>query len=158
MKDIQSCWRNQCTFIVSLGNDGNSTPNYPASYNDTWEISVGASGTDGKYYDGSNGDQGLSYTWASSYGGDVDLIAPGVTQLISTPHYINAPNTYGNCSSPLAEYSCFNGTSAAAPHVAGVASLLLSQHNTLNSYNNNLAPEDVEYLLETYASDRTKAN
>ncbi|UPT68625.1 MAG: T9SS type A sorting domain-containing protein [Sphingobacteriales bacterium JAD_PAG50586_3] len=50
-------------------------------------------------------------------------------------------------------YSCFSGTSAAAPHVSGVAALLLSKHNTAQGYNNNLAPEDVEYLIRTFATD-----
>ena len=45
------------------------------------------------------------------------------------------------------------GTSGAAPHVTGVAALLISYLNdSLYSYN-NLAPEDCEYILQRSATD-----
>ena len=147
---VKTAWRNECIFVAGRGNDNNDDAFYPASHFDNMVISVGASGDDGERFDGSNGDNWVG----SSYGGTMDLIAPGIASLISAPKYYNASYNFSNCNLSLNNYSCFKGTSAAAPHVAGVASLLLSQHNTLNWYNNNLAPEDVEYLLETYASDR----
>jgi hypothetical protein len=48
---------------------------------------------------------------------------------------------------------CFKGTSAAAPHVSGLAALMLSYHSINNGFDHNLAPEDVEEIIQTYATD-----
>ncbi|MCO6482667.1 MAG: S8 family peptidase [Flavobacteriales bacterium] len=45
------------------------------------------------------------------------------------------------------------GTSAAAPHVAGVAALMMSEHHVNNGAPNNLACEDVENLIQRTATD-----
>ena len=141
---------NQCVVVCSRGNDGNTTPNYPASFNDEFVICVGASGTDGQYKNTSNGD----YWWASSYGNDLDVIAPGTTQIIESTIDASIPPFSGLFCSPVStNYQCFNGTSAAAPHVSGVSALLYSRHNTNAGFGNNLAPEDVEQLLQRYATD-----
>lgn len=146
---VTTAWRNETLIVASRGNDGNQILKYPACVKDGIILNIGASGTDGdRAFLSLNGDN-----FISSFGGDMDIIAPGVTKLVSAPYYINKPYNYPFCSVNLPEYSCFNGTSAAAPHAAGVAGLLMSQHNKINWYNNNLAPEDVEYLLETTAKD-----
>ena len=145
---VRTCWRNKCVFVASRGNDGNSNVQYPAGYGgDTWVLSVGASSTDGNYHSGT-----LSDTWwSSSYGQNVDLVAPGVTAIVTTTENPNGP--FGLCPPISSGYECFNGTSAAAPHAAGVAALMMSEHHVNNGAPNNLACEDVENLIQRTTVD-----
>jgi hypothetical protein len=150
---LKTAYRNKCVIVASRGNSGNSDARYPSSYSDEYVISVGASGPDGTYKTTDNGDS----WWSSSFGGGVDLIAPGSTDIVRTTVYPFADNDIdgpgSNCTNDDALYNCFNGTSAAAPHVSGVVGLMLSKHNTAVGAANNLSPEDVEYLVQKYATD-----
>jgi subtilisin family serine protease len=154
---IYFCFRNQVVFVASRGNGGSSGANYPASHNDDWVVSVGASGTNGQYKSFTNGDidptTGISW-WESSFGGGMDLIAPGVGELVTSTINPSAPVGLPSCSlTGETMYDCFNGTSAAAPHVAGVAALMYSLYNTNAGFAHNLAPEDVESILQESAVD-----
>lgn len=145
--------KNNCVVVASRGNTGTDVFTSPACYDDDKVISVGASGTDGSYKRLDNGDD----TYASSFGEGVDLIAPGTTELVATT--INPTHPFGWDDFDLCEdipetnYSCFNGSSAAAPHVAGVAALMMSRQNTEQGYPYNLAVEDVENILQNTATD-----
>ncbi len=87
-----------------VGDDNDSTPSYPASYDNPNIISVAA--TDSKD----------SLAGFSNYGAaSVDLSAPGVSILSTLPG-----DTYGG----------YSGTSMATPHVSGVAALLKSKNPT----------------------------
>lgn len=96
-----------CLIFFASGNNNSSTISYPASLANT--IAVGAIDPMGErkkpyIFDG--------YGWGSNYGNNLDIVAPGV--MIPT-------TTINN------EYTMtFGGTSAACPHVAGVAALMLS--------------------------------
>jgi subtilisin family serine protease len=94
-------------FVAAAGNDGMNTdlnPGYPSTYDLDNIISVGASDS----YDGA--------AWFSNFGkAGVDLFAPGVSILSSTP---------GNT------YSSYSGTSMATPHVSGVAALIWARYPT----------------------------
>jgi hypothetical protein len=158
---FEIAFKNHCVLVAARGNSGETNDAvWPACDNDKMVITVIASGTDGNRKNGTLNGEG---TWQSSYGRDgsnntilceVDVMAPGVNQLVGTTYstYGN-PYIYNNCDINTSLFTCFDGTSAAAPHVAGVAALMCSQHNTINGFVNNLATEDVEKILEKTATD-----
>jgi hypothetical protein len=162
---IKDAARNQCILVCSRGNDqddvdpmGTKTKYYPATYNDEWVISVGASGNDKKRLNITAGNVGVVPStqypsgtprkWSSMYGEGMDVLAPGSQQLLITTHD-NSVNPDFICQQIY--YCYFNGTSAAAPHVSGLAGLLLSKYRPVNGFYERLEPEDIENLIEKNA-------
>ncbi len=90
---VDYAWNKGAVIVVASGNNGNSTPTYPASYNNC--IAVAATDQNDKLYS------------FSDYGNWVDVAAPGST--IST--------MVGD------KYGTMGGTSMAAPLVSGLAGL-----------------------------------
>ncbi len=137
-ENIRFAFKQEAITVASRGNLGIDNEHFPANYFDDWVMSVGASGTDGekKYleYPGpiSNG----TSFYSSNFGSGMDILAPGDASLVTTTE----TGTDG--------YHTFSGTSASAPHVSGLAALILSYHPT------PLAPEDVEHIIEYGAADR----
>ena len=92
--------------IAAAGNSATELPSYPAAYSNV--ISVSATLDD---------DSLASY---SNYGATVDVSAPG-SKIKSTLAEFNLDE-----QKMKASYASYNGTSMAAPHVAGVVSLMKS--------------------------------
>lgn len=110
--------------VFSTGNNSSSSVSFPANCNDKI-IAVGASGKNGKRLNFSN------------YGNELDVVAPG--------EYIPTTDLLGKDGYSKDDYYMeFNGTSAACPHVAAVAALILS-------VNNNLTSQEVGDIIERTA-------
>lgn len=135
---VKLAYKNECAFVASSGNIGgqnNVSPSayvYPATYHDRWVTKVGA-----------NDNSGIRASSYSVYGKAIDFIAPGSGDIYATIDHDDVSGYSYNSS----------GTSIAAPHVSGAFALLHGEHHTSNGYPNLLAPEDMEYMLEKYATD-----
>lgn len=105
-----------CLIVAAAGNQYTNTVCYPAACDNA--IAVGALDYYGNRYDYSN------------YGPALDISAPG----------------YGYTTAKGGGYSTFGGTSAATPHVAGVAALLFSSDPLLT-------PAQVTDILTSSADD-----
>lgn len=111
-----------CALFCSAGNANSSSPRYPAAYANT--ISVGALSPCNERKNPSSCDG--EYWWGSSYGTGLDFLAPG-TRIHTTD--IRGSGGYGG-----GDYIDFmNGTSAAAPHAAGIGALVWSQNPSLTN-------------------------
>jgi len=131
--------RAKVTFVAGRGNEGVTDLTFPACIDDDWVVCVGGSGINGAYKTITNGDS-IYEQWEPSYGPQLDVIAPSTYLLI---------RSLGNDG----RYFESNGTSSATPHVSGVAALLMSYLNDSLSSGNNLAPEDVEHIIQNTATD-----
>ncbi len=102
---------------TAFGSDNDSFPVYPANYKLPNIISVAAS------------DQYDHIASFSNFGANtVHVAAPGVSILSTVPSGLNSLSCGG---SPLSGYQYCDGTSMAAPHVAGLAGLILGYYGDL---------------------------
>ena len=109
--------QNRVVTIAASGNSGSSVVSYPAAYPSV--IAVGAI------------DSALRRATFSNFGSGLDIMAPGV-QIYSTQ---------GGGG-----YQALSGTSTAAPHIAGVAALMLS-------VNPALTPTEIGSVINATATD-----
>ncbi len=120
--------------VGAAGNDGASSIVYPARRDDV--ISVGGSNycDERKTLTSCDVHPFFPISWESNYGNDLDLVAPGA-EIYTTDRTGLIGVSQGDY------YGRFWGTSAAAPHVSGVAALVLAA-------NPNLTRSEVkEYIL-----------
>ncbi len=109
-------YKHNRVFVAAMGNSGSSQVEYPVGFGQGI-IAVGATTKN-------------DFLWpASNTGSHIDVCAPGEEVLTTS---LNAG------------YATPSGTSIAAPHVAGLASLL-------KGYNPNLANDDIENIIKLSA-------
>lgn len=119
---INYAWQKGVVVVASAGNNSSSTPSYPAYYAKVIAVAATDSSDRIAYY--------------SSYGDWVDVASPG-SSIYSTKIY----NSYGYMS----------GTSMAAPHVSGLASLVFTCVTDTNG--NHLVNDEVRTQIETTCDD-----
>lgn len=117
--------------VAAAGNGANSSPLYPASYEGV--ISVSAV------------DAQRRLAAYSNFGSEIDIAAPGGDSSVDLngdgyPDGILSTDGSIGDSGVSYGYSFRNGTSMAAPHVAGILALM-------KSVNPNLTPADIDALL-----------
>ena len=122
------------TIVVFAAGNNDGTIIYPASSNPDI-LAVGAASPCGTRKSTFSCDN--ETWWGSCFGSQLDVIAPGV--LIPTTDRTGANGYSSGDYAPT-----FNGTSAATPHVAGVAALILS-------VNPNLTRKQVADIIESTA-------
>lgn len=113
-----------CVVIFAVGNNGEEAIAFPANCDDRI-LAVGASNSYGQR------------CYFSNYGSSLDVVAPG----------INIPTTdrSGSLGDNTTDYRLnFNGSSAACPHVAAIAALMLS-------VNPNLTRAEVNEIIQSTA-------
>lgn len=119
-----------CVVVCSVGNDNMEYTRYPASYTPNI-IAVGAITPSAERKDTWDQYQEPNIeAWGSNYGKEMDVVAPGI--------YIPTTDTTGLYRMD------FWGTSAACPHVAAVAGLILS-------VNPSLTQKEVGYIINATA-------
>src|SRR2546428_2902160 len=104
--------------VASAGDSATSEPPYPAAYPAV--LSVSAVGPDGRL------------AFYSSYGPTVGIAAPGGDVTPGGPSF-GGFSTVWNFQDSTPTYAFYQGTSMAAPHVTGVAALLLAREPGLTA-------------------------
>lgn len=80
----------------------------------------------------------------SNYGAKIDVAAPGGDQRLGSANGVLSTLNDGYSAPAFDSYAFYQGTSMAAPHVAGVAALMLAR-------NPSLTPDEIEGLLKSTA-------
>ncbi len=138
---VAYAYENGVTIVCASGNDGSATTvSYPAAY-DAYCIAVGATRYDEAVAYYSNGGPSLDLT---APGGDitVDQNDDGYADGVLQQTFGDNPTDWG--------YWFYQGTSMAAPHVSGVAALLIANAVAIT-------PDEVREALQSTAEDKGAA-
>lgn len=133
---ITAAYNAGCTIIAAAGNDAqqDNTPNFPAAYAEV--IAVGAI------------NRNYARAVYSNTASGTTLCAPGGQQSFPFSNQDGVLSTWRDDTATPAvnKYQWLQGTSMAAPHVAGVAALMLA-------VNGALTPSNIRTILTTTALD-----
>ncbi len=129
---VDYAWNHGVVVVCAAGNDGVSTPFYPAAY--TNSISVSAT---------TSLDTLASY---SNYGTTIDISAPGGDTGDNDGDGYDDMILQNTFTRTDEGYYFYAGTSMASPHVAGVAALI-------KSVNSSLSNAQIRDILESTADD-----
>lgn len=141
-------------FVIASGNEDASSISYPSSLAQKYSnvIAVGASwGTHDADKNETKPGTRISYPdwWGSNYGDGLTLMGP--SEVIATSATKKSPD-----SAVEFDYSnLFNGTSAATPNVAGVASLVWGANSNLTASQIKQIMSQTAYDLGTTGYDTT---
>ncbi|MGB5636964.1 MAG: S8 family serine peptidase [Waterburya sp.] len=142
---VVNAWNAGMILCAATGNGGGNTSSppigFPANHANT--IAVGASDRNDERKRPASAD---GECWGSQYGSEIDVIAPGV-QIWTTDEQGSSgynDNNGGPISWACINYASsgdvngdyiavFDGTSAATPHVAGLATLIMSANSSLTN-------------------------
>ncbi len=115
--------------VAAAGNDNTSTPFYPAAYPSSFSVSAVGSNRQKAPY--------------SNFGSSIDLTAPGGDSALDLNGDGLGDGVLSTTKSGNSfNYQAYQGTSMAAPHVAGVIGLM-------KSLEPDLTPEDFRALLQS---------
>ncbi len=137
---IRNAYNNGVVVVAAAGNVGGGTE-YPAAYDEC--MAVAATDSDD-----------LRTDW-SNYGPEIDVAAPGEGIIGPVPTWYWGPGSF--------PYGAGDGTSLSAPHVAGLAALIISikgmeEGDILLDENSILIVEDVMNIIRFTADDVNYAN
>ncbi|MGD9672554.1 MAG: S8 family serine peptidase [Candidatus Nitrosocosmicus sp.] len=121
---------------ASTGNNNSSTINYPASSKYVMACG-GTDQNDNRQSPTSSVSGGTAYT-GSNFGPEMSVVAPGI--LIPTTDMVGTQG-YNNSGDYMLD---FQGTSAAVPHLSGLAGLVFSVYPAIN-------PEEARNIIERTA-------
>ncbi len=127
---VAQAFANGTLIIASAGNANSSTPNYPASFPDVISVSAVA--------------PTLSRASYSSFGSTVKIAAPGGETGAGTTHGVLSSTWNFVAGAPTID--SWQGTSMAAPHVTGIAALILAREP-------QLTPAQLSARLTNFAVD-----